>query len=63
MSSDGTAWSWHLKDSPDHQNDLLSSTDMAGLINDWNLPSKSEGTLGEYWIEGATLDFYLVFDV
>jgi hypothetical protein len=53
----GHAWSIHSKDSPDHHSIIMSSTDMAGLISDLNLPSASQGVLEDYRIPGAYLSF------
>lgn len=60
-SQDGSAWSLHSKSSTDHHNFILSSTDMKGLINDWDLPSAPEGKLEEYRKTGAQLSFYKPF--
>lgn len=57
VNSKGQAWSVHFKDSPDHHNNILSSTDMKGLINDWDLPTTSKGQLKQYREKGALLDF------
>ena len=53
----GHTWSIHSKESHDHHSTIMSSTDMSGLITDLDLPSASKGTLEEYRIAGAYLDF------
>ena len=57
-SSEGIAWTLHSKESSDHHRDIMSSTDMSGLTDDWDLPSLWRGTLGDYRIAGAHLDFF-----
>jgi hypothetical protein len=56
-SSDGRAWSLHSKDNPDHHRNILTSTDMNGLIDDWDLPTASKGPLDKYRTKGAYLSF------
>jgi hypothetical protein len=53
----GYCWSLHSKDSPDHHSRIMSSTDLAGLIHDLDLPSATHGTIDEYRNAGGLLDF------
>jgi hypothetical protein len=55
--SNDRAWAIHSKESPDHHSTIMSSTDMAGLIGDLNLPSARCGSLDQYRIAGAYLEF------
>ena len=54
---DGTAWQLHSKESPDHHRHIMSSSGLGGLIEDYDLPSASAGTVSEYRADGASLSF------
>lgn len=60
-SNDGTAWSLHSKDSPDHHLYIMSGSGMGALIQDHNLPSASRGSIADYRAAGANLDFVKPF--
>lgn len=61
QSSDGKAWSLHSKASTDHHRNILTSTGMKGLIDDWDLPSLPKGTLDQYRSAGGNLSFFKPF--
>ncbi len=58
---DGRAWSIHSKDSPDHHKHIMSASGMSTLLQDFNLPSASRGTIEDYRKGGANLDFEAPF--
>jgi hypothetical protein len=57
VDRDGNPWSIHSKDSPDHHLNIMTSSDLSGLIKDHNLPTASQGSLKEYRKAGARIDF------
>jgi hypothetical protein len=57
LSGEDRAWQMHSKDSPEHHRDIVSGSGMVKISLDRNMPSASSGTLGEYRVGGADLDF------
>ncbi len=56
-SSNGLAWRLHSKGSSDHHLNIVTSTGLAGLMHDFNMPQQSSGTLDQYQTAGGNLDF------
>jgi hypothetical protein len=61
ISQDGSGWSIHSKLSPDHHRNIMSSSGLAGFLNDHSLPVASAGTLAQYREAGGTLTFETPF--
>lgn len=53
----GSPWMIHSKDLPDHYQAIMSGSGLAGLVEDYRLPSASSGTLAQYRKKGAHLNF------
>jgi len=62
QSGDGNTWSVHSKDSPDHHSHVMSGCGLGALIQDYNLPSASRGSISNYRSEGANLAFEKPFE-
>ncbi len=54
---DGTTWSIHSKDAPDHHNAIMSGSGMNNIAEAFGLPSASAGKIDKFREGGANLDF------